>query len=321
VGELAQEGLLLTDADDPQLAELRRRDEQLEGGQWGPYAALYHAVTRWRGADLALEDGDFAAIAAEAEQAVSDFVRRHGPPPHHFHSVADPIRVVELPLVEKRGGLYDVLARRRTTRGFDPARAATTEQLALLLRCVYGCHGYAPLYRDILALKRTSPSAGGLHPTEVYPLVRKVAGLASGLYHYDARNHALELIEEATEDKAGRLIGEFTAGQIYFSSAAVAFVMTARFSRSFWKYRGQERAYAAVLMDAAHLSQTLYLVCAELGLGAFVTTAINAAHIDERLDLDGFEEGAVAVCGCGVPLDGSSLDPTFFPYVPRETAL
>jgi nitroreductase len=68
-------------------------------------------------------------------------------------------------------------------------------------------------------------------------------------------------------------------------------------------------------MDAGHLSQTLYLVCGELGLGAFVAGAINDATIDERLGLRAFEEGALAICGCGRP-EPSGLEPVFEPFVP-----
>jgi nitroreductase len=75
-------------------------------------------------------------------------------------------------------------------------------------------------------------------------------------------------------------------------------------------------------MDAGHLSQTLYLVCAELGLGAFVTAAVNGADIEERLGLEPFVEGVLAVCGCGKPASApSELEPGFLPYVPRETTI
>jgi nitroreductase len=74
-------------------------------------------------------------------------------------------------------------------------------------------------------------------------------------------------------------------------------------------------------MDAAHLAQTFYLVCAELGLGAFVTAAVNGANIEERLGLDPFTEGALAMCGCGRPAAREELDAKFEPYVPRETII
>ena len=72
-----------------------------------------------------------------------------------------------------------------------------------------------------------------------------------------------------------------------------------------------------MLLDAGHLSQTLYLVAADRGLGAFVTDVINNAEIDERLGLDGIDEGVVAACGLGVPGGLSPFDPEFRPFSPR----
>src|SRR5919197_2920854 len=43
---LADFGLLVTSEDDPRLAELRRKDEQLTDGRWNIYAALFHSLTR-----------------------------------------------------------------------------------------------------------------------------------------------------------------------------------------------------------------------------------------------------------------------------------
>jgi nitroreductase len=75
-------------------------------------------------------------------------------------------------------------------------------------------------------------------------------------------------------------------------------------------------------MDAAHLSQTLYIVCTALGLGAFVTGAIDRDAIETELGVDPFGEGAIAAAGCGIPaaarLPGEA---DFTPYVPRETKL
>jgi SagB-type dehydrogenase family enzyme len=102
----------------------------------------------------------------------------------------------------------------------------------------------------------------------------------------------------------------------------VSVILTARFPRSHWKYRRHQKAYATILMDAAHLSQTLYLVAADLGLGAYVTAAINSVQVDERLGIDGIEEGAIAICGFGHRVPGRhKLEPRFEPYVPRETVL
>ena len=175
-----------------------------------------------------------------------------------------------------------------------------------------GCHGYLPVVEDVVAVKRTSASAGGLHPVEAYPLVLRVDGVEPGLYHYRSGQHALQLVEALDVEEAEGLATTFTCGQSYFASSAALFVLTARFHRTFWKYRKHQKAYSVVLMDAGHLSQTLYLVCEALGLGAFVTAAVNGADIEERLGLEPFVEGAIAVTGCGHPVTGGSpLEPSF----------
>jgi SagB-type dehydrogenase family enzyme len=173
----------------------------------------------------------------------------------------------------------------------------------------------------VTTLKRTSPSAGGFHPVEAYPLIVAVDGLDSGLYPYNAADHALELLVPFGLDEARAAGTTFVCGQTYFGDAHVLLVLTARFDRAFWKYRNHRKALTALMMDAAHLSQTLYLVATELGLGAFVTAAVNNFDIEERLGLDGYREGVLAVCGFGRPAeDRSPFDPEFLPFVPRATA-
>ena len=321
--ELAELGLLVSDEDDPLLAELLQKDEQLNASRWNIYAALFHSLTKWRDIDLRRQAGrELDELPVPPADAVARFVETHGKPPSHFHVVRDATAEVELPAVERSGGVFDALSRRKTTRAFDREAAVTIAELATVLYESFGCHGYASLLPGITALKKTSPSGGSLHPIEAYVLVRNVAEVGAGIYHYRADRHALDLLEPLAGPDAEELAAQFTCGQSYFAGAGAFFILTARFYRSFWKYRKHQRAYGVLLMDAGHLSQTLYLVCAELGLGAFVTAAINGANIEERLGLDPFTEGAVAVCGCGRPTRApSELEPEFLPYVPRETTI
>jgi putative peptide maturation dehydrogenase len=222
--------------------------------------------------------------------------------------------------VRREGALYETLALRKTSRTFDRSRPVTEEQLAVLLRETFGAQGYAEIVDGVYGLRKTSPSGGGLHPVEAYPLVVDVPGVEAGLYHYAVGRHALELVEPLAEAEARDLAVSLVCGQEWFRDASVHVLLSARFERSFWKYRRHEKAYAVVLMDAAHLSQTFALVGAELGLGTFVTAAVNGGDADARLGLDGLAEGTLAVVGCGGLVEESSyLQPEFLPYVPRET--
>jgi putative peptide maturation dehydrogenase len=307
--DLANSGLVVSDEPDSRLAELRSADERLRSGEWQWDAAMFHRRTAWCGLEVQLDP---------------DTPAEEGPPlPEAFHSVPDAAGLVELPLVERRGGLYDVLARRATTRIFERSDPLAVGQLSVLLRYVWGCHGFFRIKGGGHALRKTSPSGGALHPVEVYLLACHVDGLEPGLYHYRPGDHALDVLERFARDEAEALTVDFTAGQQYLAGAQALFVMTARFYRSFWRYRRHDKAYAAQLMDAAHLSQTFYLVAADLGIGAFITLAINNGDIDDRLGLASFEEGSIAICGCGVPAPDPPRvhQPRFRAYVPRETTL
>jgi len=306
VGRLTEQGVLVAEDD----AELRGRDDRLRASQWNLYGAIYYFLTRWSGVDLrrlSAQDPTGELLPPTGE-IIRSFLDTYGKPPQAFRPQRGELR--ELPRPTRTGQLYDALLARKTTRRFDTDAPLAEEELGAVLHYVFGYQGYAPLFGEVMTLKRTSPSGGGLHPVDAYPLVFNVEGVEPGLYRYDPRAHALELLGAVSREEAT----SFVCGQTYFSSAHVLIALSARFERAFWKYREHPRGLAAVFMDAAHLSQTLYLVCTEMGLGPFVTAAVNNADLDERLGLDGIGEGVIAVCGFGRPSgDPSPFDPVFEP--------
>jgi putative peptide maturation dehydrogenase len=314
---LVELGLLVSDDDDARHRELRERDEALSSNEWNPYAAVYHQMTRWSGVDVLR--GAEPELGVEAKAVAQAYVARHGPPPGPFRDPW-PAPSIPLPAGGRSGALYRTLAARRTTRAFDSRRPLTLEELSSLLHYVFGCHGHATTIANVVCIKRTSPSGGGLHPIDAYPIVSDVTGLAPGIYHYDVRRHAMALLAELDVEEARRTATSFMCGQSYFGAAPVCFVLAARFYRNHWKYRRHQKAYAGILMDAAHLSQTLHLISAEMGLGAFITLAINTRDIEARLGLDGVSEGVVAMTGCGRPAAGRSpLELAFAPGTPEAS--
>ena len=89
-------------------------------------------------------------------------------------------------------------------------------------------------------------------------------------------------------------------------------MLAPRFGRNFWKYRNHPKAYRVAILDVGHLSQSLQVAATPLGLGTFVTAAINEVDIERALGLDGFDESPLAVCGIGIRADAmttSELDP------------
>jgi putative peptide maturation dehydrogenase len=310
--ELGRDGLLVSDDPHEPFPGLRRRDEELTALAWWPEAAALHLGSRWEDVQAEVPGRGGSRTLFEYPGAPLPALPVHGGPR------------TALPRSDETTALRRLLARRRTVRTFDDAlQPVNIVELATLLRWVWGARGTLQLAGADVGLKRTSPSSGALHPIEVYPVVRRVEGLQSGLYHYLGGEHALEQVAALDEGSARALVEDGTVGQWYFADADVAFVMTARFWRVNRKYRRNEKIYRATLVDAGHLSQTFYLLCTELGLGPWVTMALNEVVLERALDLEPLDEGVIAVCGCGRPdTSGHSsfLQPSFVPLDPPEAS-
>jgi SagB-type dehydrogenase family enzyme len=190
----------------------------------------------------------------------------------------------------------DVLLKRKSTRAWASA-SISLEQFTRLVYFTWGATGY--LVSEIFGrlLHKTSPSAGARHPTEVYAVVSRVDGLEPGIYHYCVRDHALERVRSG--DFAER-IEAICAYQDWFGSAPVVFVMTSVLARTAHKYE-EDGAYRLLYIDVGHLSQTLHLVAASMGLGVCPTAAFRESPLEAELGLNGADEPALFVCACGVP--------------------
>jgi putative peptide maturation dehydrogenase len=292
IDALLEKGLLISDEE----AEggYRERDDKVRNAYWKPLTAVAHYFTRWDGV-TAGEEARQSGLRTNA-----DLVERYGAAPPHFHECGPAQARITLPHAVP-GAIDALLSRRATCRNFDRGRTVGAETFSALLRTVFGALAVMELAPMSSAVKKNSPSGGGLHATEAYLLIQRVEGVAPGLYHYHSGAHALEPVGAGERDGAAlqALALRFVAGQEWFADAHVQVVLAPRFRRSFWKYRSHAKAYRALILDAGHLSQTLYLAATEHGLGAFITAAINEAEIERALGLDPLEESPIAVCGFG----------------------
>jgi SagB-type dehydrogenase family enzyme len=95
---------------------------------------------------------------------------------------------------------------------------------------------------------RCNPSSGNLHPVEAYVLAGGLPGIADGLHHYEAEQHALE----------GRALTAPT-GEAPWLAVALSSVMW----REAWKYG--ERAFRYCQLDVGHAVGALSYAAALLG--------------------------------------------------------
>lgn len=320
IERLVKFGLLLTSENSARLPDLE------SASLWDQNALYYHKRTKWNGTR---EQKGLPATAEAAESWVaensvvfSELNEKYGAAPSHFHQRTDQDSRINLPLDSYSSPLATLLQARHTVRLFDTTKPLGLDKLSTVLFHTFGCHGYTNLSEEMIALKKTSPSGGALHPVEVYPLVISVDGLSPGIYHYHVGDHALEPLRELDEAQARAMAKTLVAGQAFYGSAHVLLLYTARFERNFWKYRDHGKAYRVIQLDLGHLSQTLYLMSTEIGLGAFFTAACNDEKMELELDIDGIREGALAIGGIGIPApNGDILSFPTKSYVPRQTEI
>jgi len=288
---LLAKGLLVGDA--PEHAATRARDENVRACYWRPLSAVAHAFSRWSDAGV----GDDVRITPHRE--IGDLIREYGsPPPHVVERVAAEQRIS---LHASASSALDALFRRRATcRNFDTQAPLGFAVFGDVLKRVFASHAATELAPGAVALKKSNPSGGSLHPLDAYLLVRRVERLDAGLYHYHAVEHALEPLQTLASAEAEACAMRFVAKQDFFADAPVHIALVARFRRTFWKYRNHPKAYRAIVLEAGHVSQNLYLAATELGLGAYVTAAINEIDIENAFALDATQDSPLAVCGFGV---------------------
>ncbi len=282
----------------------RELDARFRDQHWYGLAAQWHANSRWQGLDAARE------VADEGMDTALGLRTRYGAPPPELIALVDASKQIVLP-ASAPGTLDDLLDRRSTCRNFDTTATLPKGAFARMLSRVFGARGRVHAADDFDVLKKTSPSGGALHPTEAYLIVQRVEGIAPGLYHYHVGDHALEPLPSPDDLNAFARLA--VAGQHWFSDAPVMVIMAPRFARNFWKYRNHAKTYRTVILDIGHLSQTLYLSATDLGLGAFITAAINEVDIERAFGLTGFVDGPLAVCGFGAraaAMTTSEFDPS-----------
>lgn len=299
IESLLEHGLLV--ADTPEHAVHHAADEGLRNQHWFGLSAVAHLRSRWGALDAARE---VAEAGMDKAQGLRD---KYGPPPPMLHAREDAGEAIALPR-QARTALDDLFDKRSTCRNFDTSATLSQAQFSHVVERVFGARGQIHGADDFDMLKKTSPSGGAMHPTEAYFIVHRVEGLAPGLYHYDAVAHAMRPLPwSGTNETLREFARMAVGGQQWFSDSPVQVALVPRFARNYWKYQNHPKSYRVATLDVGHLSQTLLITATELGLGAYVTAAINEIDIEEAFGLTSYVESPLAVCGFGPRADRMTM--------------
>jgi SagB-type dehydrogenase family enzyme len=130
---------------------------------------------------------------------------------------------------------------------------------------------------------RSNPSSGNLHPTEAYLLIHSVAGLSTGpgLYHYTAKEHALELRAPWPQAGATQLLRGFPPEAFLIGLSSVNW-------RETWKYG--ERAFRYCQHDVGHALGSVRIAAQTLGWHMLLLDGLADAAIASLLGIDRDED-------------------------------
>ena len=300
---------------------------------WNAIARLFHFASFYEGTgqQTSLSGLDPEEQRRLSAQELEKRVRRYGfpPAPRLCYSAKDakttsedhPSRI-DLPVRTRQGvdGILGTLLKRRTTRNFleEPIEL---EHLSSALRWTFGVQGTVELAPEYVVSMKTSPSGGGTHPIEAYPILMSVEGVEPGVYHYDAFRHSIECLATASREEIGHLTVQLCGGQDFVSECSALVLLVARLERNFWKYRDSARTYSVIHQDAGHLSQTFYLVASYLGLGSFYTAAISGEVATASLGIDPHVDAPVGICGLGKAARDERAWLGTRDHIPRQTKI
>lgn len=287
-GTLLECGLLAEEGS-PEAEE----DERLADtwGPWSPEASFFHYATR---------DVPFETATPELRQHLT---RDGRPALFTEYPEADRILLPRTPDPRLSAPLEQTLYRRRTHRSFS-AQPVSLHDLAVLLGTVFGPAEFIDGFEYGALIRRTSPSGGARQELDAYLATPNVTGIPAGLFHYNAREHSLELLREGfTHTEAGALC----AHQEGTDQAAFIIFVTAAWERMRVKYR-HPRAYRVSHLNAGHLGQTFALAATTLGLGPFQTAAFDDTAVESRLGLDSATHSTLYVLAAGHPAPDTPTD-------------
>lgn len=203
--------------------------------------------------------------------------------------------IISLPgpqeVILKKSNIRECIANRKSRRNYTD-ESISIEELSYLL---WATQGLVKLIRNNKIALKTVPSAGARHPFETYLVINRVTGVTPGVYRYSFQDHSLVFMF-TVEDVETKLT-EAVVGQSFVGSAPVTFAWACKPYLGEWRYMGA--SHKAMLLDAGHICQNLYLAAESLNLGTVAIAAYSQKEIDALLKLDGIDEFIVYMAPVG----------------------
>jgi len=236
------------------------------------------------------------ARAAASLDPLDVVIRYHQETKHHFFRYArapghmdwanqpDPFRryqgapLIPLPLLKPDDAPLSPLYEDLYRRGAIASAPVTVRTLSRFFEYSLAISAWKQAGEVRWAL-RANPSSGNLHPTEGYLLIDTVPGVSPfpGLYHYAAREHALELRAELPKESFVSLTQKFPPEAFLVGFTSVNW-------RETWKYG--ERAFRYCQHDVGHAIGSARIAARTLGWRMLLLDGLSDDTVAALLGVD-----------------------------------
>lgn len=183
-----------------------------------------------------------------------------------------------LPKPDKKGkmSLEEAISNRRSRRNFDKSHIT----IKALSQILWSAQGITDENKKL----RSAPSAGALHPMEIF------AVLPQGVYRYKSEKHSLERIIEGDKRKD---ICEASLNQKFVLDASVNIVITAVYERSSIKYKDRAERYC--IIESGAIAENIHLQVETLELGTVIIGAFEDKDVQKAIGLKKSEQPMIVM--------------------------
>jgi SagB-type dehydrogenase family enzyme len=258
-------------------------DTELRLRQWSPHELWFHQRTRVG------ERGYFGMSFGRTSWAKGTFeplpARRApypGPAIDLYRPDLDKLRDTDPTLTA-------ILEDRQSIRRHDQEPLSADQLGEFLYRCAR-TRGTRTA-NGVEYASRPHPSGGGVYELELYPVVRQVAGLDPGLYHYDSHEHQLRHVQAYAHPATRRLLAVAKIASLMEEPPQMMIVIAARVGRLMWTY--ESMPYAMILKHVGVLYQTMYCVATAMDLAPCGMGSGDSVAFTEATGMDPFTECSV----------------------------
>jgi SagB-type dehydrogenase family enzyme len=284
ISDLLSDGVLV-ETDDPIINNLSAVRAAWSHSSWDAAFYFNWATRNYKFLDYG------EANALEVDASMMESYRLLDPMPSNFKRYpGDPIK---FPASLPNSSAVSLSRVVRLEKYNEPkSRSVAFSDLGTVLFCAAGMIGEKTWPGQGSFIRRTVPSGGARHPTEIYIANLGIPEIPVGVYHYNVEHHGLDKLEKLDslselQTKIENAISDIR-DRVRFRPQAVL-ILTSMLERSMWRYR-DSRSYRVILIDVGHVMMNFRCCCESLGLSYFCGHGFIDSEITDIFNIESTAE-------------------------------